>query len=724
MKHSPALIATATLALLSGPVFAQALPRITALYPPGAKSGATLDVAIRGGGITSPSQVIVSGPGISATLNTAEVKIDPAEQKLFQAKCTQCHEMRGPANISRTADQWVATVDRMIREKSAPIETAEREKIVSYVRAAARASAGLTARITVAADATPGMREIRVVGQNGTSTAFPFEITAQPDALEAEPNNEVAKAPVVAMPTTINGQLPSSGDVDCYAFNAKKGERVVFNVSGVRLNEANQAFFFPVLYLYDEKGKELAKNTGYFSLDPLIDWTAPADGKYVIAVRDMLYRGNPATIYRLSMGSLPYKTYLFPAGGKRGATVSAALNGQNMEPTTVPVALPADAPAGIRQVSTPHGTFRFAVGEYDEYVEKAGEPQNITLPLSINGRVEAAKETDRYTFTISKEQLGPYTFEAFSERLGSPTVARLTLLNDRNRALVTNSGGGGTRDPRIDYTFAQPGTYTLEIADANDRFGPEYVYRISAGSAAPEFTLTMFPDNPNLGPGSSVYLGVTVQRRVGINTPIEVVFPNLPAGITASRAVIQPNETRGFVILTAAPDAKPGTVGLLAPVARTAIDGKTVERPVVPYEIYRINNNAQIAYRSNMVVTVGPEAEWDVALEPGAMQMSADGGPVTVKVRLNRKTGSARNMPFAIIGIPQGVNAPQSILMKPGESEITFTMTPTNTGVFAPRPAGQPPVMTEFTLALVNGREGEGMMMASPAIRVTLVPAK
>src|SRR4029077_8571976 len=103
------------------------------------------------------------GPGGTATLNARGVKADPADQKLFQAKCTQCHELRGPGSISRTADQWVATVERMIREKGAPIEAADRARIVSYRQAAARASAGLTARVTVAPDAAPGKREVRVV---------------------------------------------------------------------------------------------------------------------------------------------------------------------------------------------------------------------------------------------------------------------------------------------------------------------------------------------------------------------------------------------------------------------------------------------------------------------------------------------------------------------------------------------------------------------------------
>jgi hypothetical protein len=704
--------------LLTTPAGAQALPRLTALYPPGARAGSTLDVAIRGGGLDGAQEVVVDGAGLKVELNDAGVKVNPEEQKVFQAKCGLCHELRGPANISRTADQWVATVDRMIRDRGAPIEPAERAKIVGYVQAAARASAGLTARVTVAPDAAPGVREIRVVGTNGTSTAYPFEVTHQPEALEVEPNNEVTKAPLVPLPITVSGQL-AAGDADCFAFQAKQGERLVFNCRAFRLNPASQAFFFPVLYLYDESGRELVRNNGYFSLDPLIDWTAPADGKYVVMVRDMLYRGSPGSVYRLSMGALPYKTYLFPPGGRRGETAAVTLHGENVTPAALQVPVAEGAPAGLRRVPTPHGVLPFVAGDYPEFIKRPEPgPQPVALPVSINGRVDHEEAADRYPFTLTPESLGAYTFELFAERIGSPLVGRLVLHNGKGQSLASDGGAG--RDARIDYNFTQPGDYVLEVVDAAGKHGPAHVYRVSAGPAAPDFALTVSPDNPNLGPGSSVYLQVRVQRRVGITGEIEVTFSELPPGVTASPVVLRPNENQAFAVLTAAPDAKPGAFSVTGVTAKSVAGGRTITREVVPYEVYRINN-AQTAFRANMVVTVGPEAEWTVALEPGAMKMSADGGPVEVRARLTRK-GNNRDLPFAIVGVPAGIEAPRAILFKRGADELTFTMKPTSGGVFAPRSGNQPPPPAHFLLAVVNGREGDGMMMASRPVTVALTP--
>lgn len=719
MRRSLLLLGLSALAGTIAPAHAQGLPRVAALFPPGARVGTTLDIAIRGGGLDGAREVLVDGPGLTAKLNDSGVKVDPADQKVFTARCGMCHEVRGPATISRTADQWVATVDRMIKDKGAPIESADREKIVRYVQAAARASAGLTARITVSPDATPGEREIRIVAANGTSTVFPFEITKEVEGLDTEPNNTVDKPQDVKLPVTINGQLLGNSDADNFQFEAKKGERLVFNCSAYRMNRASQAFFFPVLYLYDQKGKELARNTGYFSLDPLIDWTAPEDGKFVIQVRDMLYRSSPSSVYRLSMGALPYNTFVYPAGGKRGTTAKVTVGGENMQPTTLELPVAAKSGDGARHVSTPLGTFPFVAGDYDEYLDKDEDaPQPIKLPMSINGRI-TAKSPDRYTLNVTQEMLGNYTFDLFAERIDSPLIAGLVLRNDKGQSVATGRGSNGLRDPRIDYTFTKAGEYTLEVTDENGKFSPAHIYRISAGPSAPDFVVTASPDNPNLGPGTSVFIRVDVQRRVGITGDIEVSFPNLPPGVTASPVIIPRGQNDAFVVLTAAPDAKPGVFAVLEPVATSVVDGRKLTREVLPYETYRINNNAQVAYRNNLVVTVGPEQGWKVSVTPSQMQMSPGGRAVEVTVKLDRN-GIESDLPFAIVGLPQGVQGPRSILFKRGQTELTFTLAPSNNGIFASQKPGDPASQSRFMFTLVNGREGEGMQMCSQAVTVQI----
>jgi hypothetical protein len=205
-----------------------------------------------------------------------------------------------------------------------------------------------------------------------------------------------------------------------------------------------------------------------------------------------------------------------------------------------------------------------------------------------------------------------------------------------------------------------------------------------------------------------------VRRRVNVQGEIRLEVRGLPPGVTASPAVIGPDENQAFLILTAAPDAQPGNYSLAKLVGTAAVDGKQVEREAAPQEVYRIQNNPQNIPRTNMVVTVGPPAAWTVSLEPSSLTLSPGGEPVTVTARLKR-SGMEGDLPFALVGLPQGVQAPRSLLFKRGQTEMTFTLTPTDAGVFARNSTA-----AGFSFAIVNGREGEAMMMASPPLPVRI----
>ncbi len=108
--------------LLALPVCAQT-PRISALFPAGAKTGDTVDVAVRGGNLVGVKRVLVTGErGVTAELVGGGGAVDESAKPVFQQKCQLCHELRSPANRTMTPEQWAATVDRMINQRSAPIE--------------------------------------------------------------------------------------------------------------------------------------------------------------------------------------------------------------------------------------------------------------------------------------------------------------------------------------------------------------------------------------------------------------------------------------------------------------------------------------------------------------------------------------------------------------------------------------------------------------------------
>ena len=157
-----------------------------------------------------------------------------------------------------------------------------------------------------------GLREVRIVGKHGTSTAWPFEVSQTPNVIETESNNDPESATIIQLPSLINGVVNPGGDDDYYVFEGTKGQRCVFSVKAYRLNNVSQQFFNPTIAVFSADGIELARSNGFYSLDPLIDITLPEDGPYLLRIRDLLHRGNPDSVYRLTGGVLPYNTYLFP----------------------------------------------------------------------------------------------------------------------------------------------------------------------------------------------------------------------------------------------------------------------------------------------------------------------------------------------------------------------------------------------------------------------------
>jgi len=365
-----------------GLLCAQSAPRLNSLFPAGGQLGTTVEVAIQGSDLEGAHTLIIEGePGITAQLHAGGGEVDDTHKPVFEATCGECHELRSPNNRSMTPAQWKATVNRMIEEKGAQIGSEVQTQIVDYLTSAARASGGLTAQLSIAPDAPIGLREVRIVGRHGTSTAWPFEVSQAPDTLETEANNLPEAATSIDLPSIINGVINPGGDEDYYVFEGVEGERYVFSVKAYRLNNVSQQFFNPTLCLFDGQGTELARSNGFYSLDPLIDYTIPADGPYSLRIRDLLHRGNPDSVYRLTGGVLPYNTYLFPPAGTlldgigapnssyNGSTIKTTIGGENLPEIEWQVELAGYEHPGIKHVRTPYGIFPFIVNALPEDVE-------------------------------------------------------------------------------------------------------------------------------------------------------------------------------------------------------------------------------------------------------------------------------------------------------------------------------------------------------------------
>jgi hypothetical protein len=152
--------------------------------------------------------------------------------------------------------------------------------------------------VVIAPDAPEGMREERFNVGGIWTNHQQFAVSRYPNTLEQEPNNDWQHASGVTAPAEVQGILEQAGDVDCYRFTAKKGERLIFEVLSRRAEMPIDSY----ITLRDANGKVIAENDDFArDRDSRIDRTLDAAGDYILEVRDGDYRGGPAFVYRLSI---------------------------------------------------------------------------------------------------------------------------------------------------------------------------------------------------------------------------------------------------------------------------------------------------------------------------------------------------------------------------------------------------------------------------------------
>ena len=674
-------------------------PRINTFFPIGGRAGETVEVEIRGANLVGADKLLVHGAGVTGTVNPGGVKVDEAFKTVWQSKCAGCHELRSPSNRSMTPAQWAATVDRMVKVRQAPISAEEANKVTQYLTGLARAGK-VTAQVKIAPDTPPGLYEMRLVTSKGVSTVGLFEVGRLPEVLAV--NNKREQALPVTLPCVVNGSMVGNGERNHFKFTAKKGQRFVFNLKAFRYNEQTQDYFNPDLRLYDNSGKQIAENHGYYDLDPLIDWTCDADGEYVLETRDLLGRGNPGDVYRLTMGNVPYDTLIYPPAATVGAHLNAALIGKNLEGAKTSFEIDAPGQPGLVTVSSPAGPQALYVSSYPVIRADSKSAAATPLPAAFTGRLTTPTEAG----TFSVQGAGRFEFDVYSTRLGSAGRVRVTLLNDKGRAVANMSRNGridgvgrAEVDGRLVADLEAGKTYTLRVEPAQDRNGdPEDsktdMQRVYCVEALPGVVLdgVARPASVTLRPGMSSAVEVILARRDGITGDVTVTAQNLPVGVTATPAVIQPDRQRGWVILTADGNASVSEqpIDLLA-----TGKGPTgeIRTRLMPQEMYRMNNNPHYLARIECMTAIRGQAEFTANLvDSGPIRVHPRKG-VEVKVKIQRREGFKGAVTIQVDGLPSGWVANQQTA-NPDQNEVTMIVRPdgNNTQPFLKRDATWTPI--------------------------------
>jgi hypothetical protein len=151
---------------------------------------------------------------------------------------------------------------------------------------------------------TPGLQTMQL--PLGTQRANPAEVVVSDVPLVSEasaPHDTVKTAQSVATPAGINGRLLKEGESDVYAFQAKRGVPLSFEVFSRRAGSPLDS----AIRILDARGRTLLEGDdsteeGRTSADAMIEgWSPPADGTYAIEIRDLLQRGGPEFVYFLKI---------------------------------------------------------------------------------------------------------------------------------------------------------------------------------------------------------------------------------------------------------------------------------------------------------------------------------------------------------------------------------------------------------------------------------------
>jgi hypothetical protein len=582
----------------------------------------------------------------------------------------------------------------------------------------------LKVSLKVAPDAALGEYLARVRTASGITELRTFWVGALPIVDEKEPNNDLATAQKVALNITIHGTVENE-DVDYYAFEAKKGQRVSAEIEAMRLGTT---MFDPYLAILDSKRFELATadDTPLLGQDACCSVIIPADGTYYVQVRESAYGGNGACQYRLHLGNFPRPTAVTPAGGKPGEEIEVTFLGDPTGPIKQKVKLPTTVPpgrfglfaqdtGGISPSPVP-----FRLSDLPNVIESEGNINHATatkageLPLALNGVIAKEKEVDHYGVTAKKGQV--FDVHCYARRLGSPLDSVMTISALNGGAIIANDDAIGP-DSYFRWTVPADGEYVLTVTDHLGKGGVNYFYRVEFTAVRPKLSVTLpkvdlfgySQDRQTLTvPRGNRMATMVVANRVDIGGDLTLGADGLPAGIALSADTMPAGLNAVPVVLEATPEAP--VAGTLGQLTASLADPKTPLKGGFEQSIILVGVPNQGVYWKQEVdraaVAVGEEVPFKVSIvEPKAPMVQ--NGSMNLKIVAERKNGFKGAITIYPLFNPPGVGSAASAVIPEGANETVLPMNAApnaqarkwKTAVIATAECGKGPVWVSSQLA-------------------------
>jgi len=314
-----------------------------------------------------------------------------------------------------------------------------------------------------------------------------FRLFPHGNNMEAEPNDEIAKATPAELPKAFNGIIQKNGDVDFFKFAAKKGQVFDIECYARRIRSGLD----PVMNLYKADGGGIAGNDDSRGPDSFFRVTIPADGDYVLRVTDHLGRGAKDFVYRVEMTTpSPKLTTTIPRFSRYGQNRQWIVVGRGNRFATM---------------------INFGRGNFggDLILEPKDFPKGITVHAE--------------TLPNGANTL-PVVFEAAADAPISGTLSQLTA----RHADAKQNISGGYRNNGI-FIMGGPGQSVYWSVDVNR-------VPVCVVDEVP-FKLEIVEPKVPIVRNGSMQLKIVAHKKEGWDEAINVTFPFRPPGIGASSSV-------------------------------------------------------------------------------------------------------------------------------------------------------------------------------------------
>ena len=465
-------------------------------------------------------------------------------------------------------------------------------------------------RVSVAADATPGMCDVWIVTPEGLAGPRRFFVDNLENVNEVEPNDLSIKAqdiPLIrrVVGASVFGSIGKPTDIDWYSIRTTSRGTATIRC----WSRSADGFTFPALRVVSDNGREVAHSKGG-SPEPVLLFKVRASTTYQIRVCDRAFEKHDTSVYRLTVvtsaellqatpaviSSAQTRVRLRGLPRTRRSSRSVFSRIKDSRVTTQSGLLDVGTLfLSGRQVHSKraHGTVRVGQSNAPVIVEAAW-PKSFQpipqIPAHIIGNFRTANNVDWYEFDVKKGER--IHINAYGERLAQKMDLDVALHHAQGKLIqrfpnaVRPKGIPakltlGCNDVNATWKATLTGKVRLAIRDlyGSSIYGRHRRYEIVL-TRSPDFRVVA------MTPGSQPNRGLQVKRKKDIKIEllavrlgqskqtIRIEAENLPAGITAKPVTLRPGKSVINMTLHASAEAKPGAY-LIRLMASTVSKGQS-----------------------------------------------------------------------------------------------------------------------------------------------------